>query len=95
MLVEKTIEVPARTDTVTDYVQCEICGAKTANTRDWSADRYGVNEVTVSLREGSSFPEGGSITEIIVDICPDCFTSKLLPWIKAQGGKPREVTIDF
>lgn len=71
---------------------CDLCGMKAnKNYQDWDAGYYNVNEtevrVEVRQREGTSYPEGGSGTEVVIDLCPVCFKDKLIPWIKSQGGK--------
>ncbi len=94
MLVTKQVERPARTVTETDYVQCDLCGAKTG-VREWADCSFDVNEVNVSHSEGSSYPDGGNRTETILDICPECFKKKLIPWFVSQGGTPRTEERDY
>lgn len=65
---------------------CDICGAKSKRD-DWTTEIYDVAEVEIRLREGDNYPEGGSGTRIDVDMCPDCFREKLIPWLKSQGAK--------
>ena len=48
---------------------------------------YGVDEVIIQHKQRENYPEGGFGTEINIDMCPDCFTNKLLPWLKSQGCK--------
>lgn len=66
--------------------KCDLCGKVTKS--EWKSDCYDQTETEVSLRTGSSYPDGGSGEEITIDICPDCFTEKLIPWVKSQGGNP-------
>ena len=40
------------------------------------------------MKTGSNYPEGGSGEETTIDICPDCFKDKLIPWVESFGGKP-------
>lgn len=95
MLIEKKVDVPAHTRIETDYVECELCKSRTSDESNWGGEAYRVNEVRVRLRGGTSFPEGGTITETIVDLCPECFETKLLPWIRSHGGTERQREIDF
>lgn len=95
MRVEKTVDVPARTRLETDYIECEICKARTADEENWGGKNFGVDEVTITLEKGKRYPEGGSITTTIIDLCPDCFRTKLLPWLQSQGGQSREREVDF
>ena len=54
---------------------------------DWSKElHYEVKETEIRLKTGSNYPEGGSGEETTIDICPECFTEKLIPWVKSQGG---------
>jgi hypothetical protein len=94
MLVEKTVEVPAHTRTETDFIECELCKSRTINDHNWGhreRGSYHVDWATIKLERGSNYPEGASITTTIVDMCPDCFEQKLIPWIRSQGGSPREI----
>jgi hypothetical protein len=82
---EKRI-VPARHEDVLVETKCDICG----NTfkYSWGAGSYEVLDTEVRLKTGNSYPEGGSGEETTIDICPDCFKNKLIPWVKSQGGEP-------
>ena len=76
----KIVERPARSETVTDFIECDLCG-----NRIEKEVGYGVNEVTISHRKGDNYPEGGSGEEMSVDMCESCFTLKLIPWLREQG----------
>lgn len=80
----KTISVPARTREVVDFVTCDICKQKLRR-----LDMYEVEEPTVYFSEGHRYPDGGAITTIRFDLCKDCFTEKLIPWLLSQGAIPR------
>jgi hypothetical protein len=87
----KTVDVPAvpaTTKEVVDKVTCDICG-KDANRDSWGSSSYEFDEVeveiTVKRREGENYPEGGSGTEAVIDVCPDCFVKKLVPWVESHG----------
>jgi hypothetical protein len=41
------------------------------------------------MRIGELDPGGDFGEDTTVDLCPKCFTEKLLPWLKTQGVKPR------
>ena len=87
MRVTEMIDVPASKKEVLAYIKCELCGA-ISKRDDWS-QIYNVTEPEVTLREGTNYPEGGCITTTRLDICPNCFKQKLIPWFVAQGGTPR------
>jgi len=88
MKVTKTVHVPAHDATQVVGYRCDFPGCE--NDTD-PAGIYEVNEcevrVYVKHREGENYPEGGSGTEVEVDICPKCFKEKLLPWLESQGVK--------
>ncbi|MFH1116876.1 MAG: hypothetical protein V1792_23415 [Pseudomonadota bacterium] len=79
----KRIEIPAITQNIVDFVACDICGAKISH------GCYEVDEVEVRHKTGSSYPEGGSGTEVTVDMCGKCFDEKLVLWLRSIGAAPR------
>lgn len=68
--------------------QCDLCGLK-SNSYDWETGIYEINETEISIRikqkEGKSYPEGGSGYEYEIDLCPNCFKNRLVPWLKSEG----------
>lgn len=84
--MRKYEQVPA-TGTVNRMVEesCDLCGK--INIGDWGAGGYSVEEIEISHKDGESYPEGGRGTEYEVDMCPDCFKNKLIPWLESQGCK--------
>lgn len=88
----KTISVPATTKEVLDFFKCELCDNTRNNYRHWPGGEdgsYSVNTTEVQASTGSNYPEGSNITTVSLDICPDCFNTKLIPWFKLLGGEPR------
>ena len=75
--------------TVLDVLTCDMCGATTKNARNWTSNYSSRSEVTVCFVHGDEYPEGGSGTQTCVDLCPQCFGNKLLPWLMSQGATPR------
>jgi len=77
---------------VLDEVACDLCG-KVGKDGDWETSAWGVAEseieIEVRYKDGSSYPEGGSGQKYNVDICPDCFREKLIPWLESQGCKAK------
>lgn len=75
-------------------VFCDLCGKQAPRITSWAEGIYEVNNVeiktTIHHREGSSYPEGGSGTEVNIDLCPDCVKNKLIPWLESQGADIRE-----
>ena len=73
---------------------CDICGKETTQNNlskhEWDHENFGVSETKVSMREGVNYPEGGFGTEFKIDICPECFRDKLIPWLKSYGSEIKE-----
>lgn len=76
-----------------DKRTCDLCGKESDSERydNWNGGSYDVDETEISIKikqkEGSSYPEGGSGQEYDIDLCPDCFKKKLIPWLLSQGAK--------
>jgi hypothetical protein len=87
----RVTEKEARTETVTKIVSltCDVCGRphpSPSQENDWGEDYYRARKVLVLLKEVDEFPgepEMGQQWE--VDMCPECFLKKLLPWVRAFG----------
>lgn len=78
-----TVKVPASTREVTTSVTCDLCGVEIKE------ENYEIDSVKLAYKSGSNYPEGGSGTEISVDMCGACFEGKLVPWLRSQGVEPR------
>lgn len=86
-------------------IKCDLCGATTGKrlgrdglevARDgWGVSAYDHDEITVSRRQGTHYPEGGYDTTFRYDVCPRCWEMKVLPWFAAQGAMLTETTTDF
>ena len=79
-------------------IKCDLCG-KIASGGDWGSSCYDVNEVDVEMtirhKEGYNCPSEGSGTETVVDICPECFTKILLPFLREKGANIEEHEWDW
>lgn len=83
-------------------VHCDLCGRK-AEGRGWDSSTWGSGydhkeveiEVKIKKQEGEHYPEGSSGTEWLIDMCPECFQKKLVPWMISQGAKIEEKDYDF
>ncbi|MEN6620099.1 MAG: hypothetical protein ABFD50_00910 [Smithella sp.] len=84
----KTIVIPEHTSEKLVTRTCDLCGLESKSS-DWDAGVYEVEETEVKLsvrqKNGKSYPDGGWGTQYEIDLCPVCFTSKLVPWLKSQG----------
>lgn len=78
---------------------CDICHRSRKGTNRWETGCYEVNEtevkITVHQKEGTSYPDGGSGDELIIDICPECFKEKLVPWVESHGSKIEQKEWDW
>ena len=63
---------------------CDMCG-KVSKYDDWAEDNYEVQEVTIKYNEGTHYPEGGYGNITSVDLCPECFKIKLVPFLISEG----------
>ena len=79
-------------------VFCDLCGVE-AKGDDWEGATYQIHEteieITIRQQEGTSYPEGGCGTKIIIDMCLKCFKGKLVPWLKSQGATIKEEEWDW
>lgn len=77
---------------------CDLCGTE-AKDGSWESGRYEINEtdvtVTVHQKDGSSWPEGGSVEEYVIDLCPTCFTNRLVPWLRSEGANIEQKERDW
>ncbi len=98
MKVYATKAIPAYESRYVARRRCDLCGLEVKGD-DWQAGSWEINETTVSIeikqKEGTNYPEGGSGTKHEIDICPDCFKGKLIPWLKSQGADIQEKEWDW
>lgn len=87
MRTYEEVTQPAKTYTQLKSVNCDLCGRETREV----GDRYDnkIEETTVEMKVGESWPEGSNYTQTSFDICVRCFAEKLVPWFKEQGAAPR------
>jgi hypothetical protein len=88
----KQVDVPARTEKRLARITCDICGRE-GKDDDWEARGYDVCEVEVRHKQGVNYPDSGDGDEIDLDVCPECFREKLVPFIESFGRvkiKPKE-----
>lgn len=95
MKVQKTIEVPAMARTVVDHLVCDLCGKKSEGD-NWSGRGYDVSDTRIEMTTGTNYgTDGGDLETTSIDVCPDCFVSKLLPWAASHGAKPHVKKTDW
>lgn len=86
---KKTYSVPATTKEIIDRVTCDLCGEEIRR-KDYHTD-----EVKISRRVGTCYPDVGEGEAVEVDCCGECFESKVLAWLKTQGVEPRREPYDY
>ena len=86
----KTVEVPATTKSVVDKVTCDLC-----NREIKKPDRYGIDDITVSRREGNGYPDGGWGTETTFDVCGECFETQIIPIFENHRVENHTVEWDY
>jgi hypothetical protein len=95
----ETRTIPARDEVVEVEVVCDLGCGRSARVWGghprWSNDQHVVEDVEVSFEQGTSYPEGTSLTKMLVDICPDCFNGKLKSWLESQGAVFATKDIEF
>jgi ribosomal protein S27E len=74
-------------------VKCDLCGRLLQNPEggtdhfvqpNWSKADWGVDEVVIKRTHGESYPEEAFVEVDCIDLCPTCFTEKLIPWLESQ-----------
>lgn len=82
--------IPARETKKCSEVRCALCKkiAKfphRAVDGNWADDYYTVDKVTITRETGASYPEGGNSVVTEIDICPECFDTKVRPAMRDLG----------
>lgn len=95
---EKKI-IPATEHIYVKTRKCDLCGIN-AKGEEWeSTSIYHIDQteikITVRQKEGDSYPEGGSGTKYEIDLCPNCFRDRLIPWLKSQGANIQQEKWDW
>ncbi|MBE3039664.1 hypothetical protein IMZ48_25600 [Candidatus Bathyarchaeota archaeon] len=69
-------------------IVCDLCGAKSADAMSWQHGERRFSSTSIAARE-QFFPGDGTgfAEQFMVDLCPACFASRLIPWLKSQGVK--------
>jgi hypothetical protein len=66
---------------------CDLCQTRSEGWH-WSQNMYDIEESKIFYKNGYVYTTGGQVTEVSFDLCPRCFTQRLLPWLEVQGAKP-------
>jgi hypothetical protein len=68
---------------------CDLCGKSLLEKQP-----YRISEVSLSMREGVTYPEGGTVTITEADVCVTCFEDVLIPAMETVGLKFRTTEVD-
>lgn len=87
MEIYETRTIPECKREVFTNLKCDLCGKESNKNyaRSWKKETYDELVTCISYKKGHCFPDGGYGEELHVDLCPNCFESKLIPWLKEQG----------
>lgn len=91
----ETVTSPPREIRVEDGLSCDICGRRSRRSGNWADNDFDVRETEVCFSTGYRYPEGGVVTYHEVDLCPDCFEDKLIPWLHSQGAEIQERETEY
>jgi hypothetical protein len=91
---------PARETRMCVGRKCDLCGAESRGV-NWErkGGRFDVRETEVQVivrsQVGTSYPEGGAAVVWDIDLCPECFVGKLVPWLRSQGAEVEGREVDW
>ena len=82
-----------------DYIECDVCHEKSGSYQNWGKGFYYIDNgnvcncasteksVGITYHEKWECSDIGEAADIDVDMCPKCFSKKLIPWLESQGVK--------
>lgn len=81
------------TSTHCSKVICDLCG-KEGRDGGWDCGDYQFDETTLQVKvlakKGHAYPEDYYGHKLVVDLCPECFRSELVPWLNSKGADIKE-----
>lgn len=89
------VSIPAKEEMRQVAVICDSCGKQSKQYDSWGNDCYDIEEVKIQYKSGANYPEGGSGDKTVIDLCPDCFQTKLIPAMEAIGIHARKEGWDW
>ena len=69
---------PAKEVQKYDKTTCDLCNEQIKE------HNFDYDEVSISRKIGSRYPDSGTCNEVKVDMCGKCFETKLVPWLKSM-----------
>ena len=90
--IEKIIPAkPEKIESVYINTSCDCCKKVIID-----PGGYDVDDIDISSRSGTIYPECGSGVEFEINMCRDCFDNKFLEWMNSEFGfTPTEKDWDF
>ena len=76
-------------------MNCDMCNKESIFDDNWSDDRYGIGETYIGIKTGFLYPEGGETVELSADICTNCFTNEIIPFLISKGVKMKKEEVDI
>ena len=96
MVRKKMVRVPSEQIETIDFVKCDLCGETNSKSEtEWDTERFDIREVEIRMNIGNTYTDSGNGEETRYHICPDCFTDKLMVWLKEQGAIETKTEWDF
>lgn len=103
MRIYETVTIPERVEDRLVKKRCDLCRRETdrigLNESSWTNSGFHINATTILVKitqnKGTDYPEGGSGTKYDIDLCPDCFKDKLIPWLRSQGAVIEKLEWDW
>jgi len=87
-----------KTSTRVKSTMCDLCEV-VFDGEDWGAwsSHYSheIKSTSVKMETGNGGRSGGHIRHVSFDICPECFSKKLVPTLKAMGATPTVKVSDW
>ncbi len=82
MEITKKVVRPATEEDVVVGMKCDLCGKLYSK-----EDGYDYCTTKIKLEAGTNYGYTGNYDKYWVDLCSDCFSDKLIPWLQEQGCK--------
>jgi uncharacterized protein (DUF2225 family) len=81
------------TKTTSTTITCDICEASITkhgkhtgiNGTNWAMYDFDFSTTILKIEIGNAYPEETFGERYEIDICPDCFEEKLIPWLRSLG----------
>lgn len=89
--------IPSRQEEYTVETRCDLCNHKAPRVGrgEWGGSCYDIAEVTIEMRIGSGYPEGGSYERNEYHVCPVCFRDKVMVWLSSEGATETTEEVDW